>query len=407
MKVKQQHFNSLMINKKNDNKNEKNTKKNSSLSEFSFRNENLNKSFSFSLDNKYDLNKIFYEQNQEELIKNKLEKLSVFGKKLLNSNEKLITNNNFIDEIILNDKFITPNKKNNNKINKKPVKSFSTTHLKITKKINVYKYNNINNKEIKNKIIKSPNQFSNKLLLKEIQNKNTIKINPININKFINKPQKIKNIQSNNFSHKKNLSLSKSFNLPYKNLITINKKRKKTNSMDNKKINIMNKTNFKFPKIIKNTLNAMIDFQNIFGKKFENAFFIINKMTELDKDNCIYSLLQLVNELNNQNLNYFEKYEQLKKDNINKEKLLKESNKEIINLQKINNNFLNYNENENNKKNKSHSINKKYLNHRKNKSTNLNSFDKLTLESFNNINNKKYNNNNNKKINSSNKNKKK
>ena len=203
MKVKQQHFNSLMINKKNDNKNKKNTKKNSSLSEFSFRNENLNKSFSFSLDNKYDLNKIFYEQNQEELIKNKLEKLSVFGKKLLNSNEKLITNNNFIDEIILNDKFITPNKKNNNKINKKPVKSFSTTHLKITKKINVYKYNNINNKEIKNKIIKSSNQFSNKLLLKEIQNKNTIKINPININKFINKPQKIKNIQSNNFSHKK------------------------------------------------------------------------------------------------------------------------------------------------------------------------------------------------------------
>ena len=384
MKVKQQHFNSLMINYKNDNKNEKNTKKNSSLSEFSFRNENLNKSFSFSLDNKYDLNKIFYEQNQEELIKNKLEKLSVFGKKLLNSNEKLITNNNFIDEIILNDKFITPNKKNNNKINKKPVKSFSTTHLKITKKINVYKYNNINNKEIKNKIIKSSNQFSNKLLLKEIQNKNTIKINPININKFINKPQKIKNIQSNNFSHKKNLSLSKSFNLPYKNLITINKKRKKTNSMDNKKINIMNKTNFKFPKIIKNTLNAMIDFQNIFGKKFENAFFIINKMTELDKDNCIYSLLQLVNELNNQNLNYFEKYEQLKKDNINKEKLLKESNKEIINLQKINNNIMNHNETDFINKNKSHSIKNKYLKHRKNKSTNLISFEKLSLESINN-----------------------
>jgi hypothetical protein len=170
--------------------------------------------------------------------------------------------------------------------------------------------------------------------------------------------------------------------------------------MDNKKINIMNKTNFKFPKIIKNTLNAMIDFQNIFGKKFENAFFIINKMTELDKDNCIYSLLQLVNELNNQNLNYFEKYEQLKKDNINKDKLLKESNKEIINLKKINNNFLNYNEND--RKNKSHSINNKYLNHRKNKSTNLNSFDKLTLETFNNNNNKKYNN---KKINLSNKNK--
>ena len=403
MKVKQQHFNSLMINNKNDKKNEKNTKKNSSLSEFSFRNENLNKSFSFSLDNKYDLNKIFYEQNQEELIKNKLEKLSVFGKKLLNSNEKLITNNNFIDEIILNDKFLTPNKNNNNnnKSNKKPVKSFSTTHLKITKKINVYNYNNINKKEIKNKIIKSTNQFSNKLLLKEIQNKNTIKINPININKFINKPQKIKNIQYNNFFHIKNLSLSKSFNLPKKKniIININKKRKKTNSMDNKK-NIINKTNFKFPKIIKNTLNAVIDFQNIFGKKFENSFFVINKMTELDKDNCIYSLLQLVNELNNQNLNYFEKYEQLKKDNINKDKLLKESNKEIINLKKINNNFLNYNEND--RKNKSHSINNKYLNHRKNKSTNLNSFDKLTLETFNNNNNKKYNN---KKINLSNKNK--
>ena len=178
--------------------------------------------------------------------------------------------------------------------------------------------------------------------------------------------------------------------------------------MDNKK-NIINKTNFKFPKIIKNTLNAVIDFQNIFGKKFENSFFVINKMTELDKDNCIYSLLQLVNELNNQNLNYFEKYEQLKKDNINKDKLLKESNKEIINLKKINNSFLNYNEND--RKNKSHSINNKYLNHRKNKSTNLNSFDKLTLEYFNNINNKKYNNNNNNnnnnKINSSNKKKKK
>ena len=92
------------------------------------------------------------------------------------------------------------------------MKSFSTTCLKIPKKINVYNYNNINNKEFKNKNIRTPNQYSNKSLLKEIQNKNTIKINPININKFINKPQKIKNIQSNNFFQKNTLSLSKSFN---------------------------------------------------------------------------------------------------------------------------------------------------------------------------------------------------
>ena len=380
MKIKQQHFNSSMIKKQI----KKNTKKNSS-SEFSFRNEYINKSFSYSSNNKFDLNK--NEQNQEDSIKNKLEKLSVFGKKLLYNNEKLITNNNFIDEKILNDKIklITPYK-NNNKTQKKHLKSFSTTCLKIPKKINVYNYNNINNKEFKNKNIRTPNQYSNKSLLKEIQNKNTIKINPININKFINKPQKIKNIQSNNFFQKKTLSLSKSFNSSKKNIIKISNKRKKINSMDKykKNINNTNKTNFKFPKIVKNTLSAVIDFQNIFGKKFENAFVIINKMTELDKDNCIFSLLQLVNELNNQNLNYSEKLEQIKKDNINKDKLLKESNKEIINLQKINNNIMNHNETDFINKNKSHSIKNKYLKHRKNKSTNLISYEKLSLESINN-----------------------
>jgi len=161
--------------------------------------------------------------------------------------------------------------------------------------------------------------------------------------------------------------------------------------MDKCKKNITNKnkTNFKFPKIVKNTLSAVIDFQNIFGKKFENSFVIINKMTELDKDNCIFSLLQLVNELNNQNLNFSEKYEQIKKDNINKDKLLKESNKEIINLKKINNNIMNHNETDFINNNKSHLIKNNYLKHRKNKSTNLISFDKLSLES--NYNNKKDN----------------
>jgi len=160
MKINQQHFNSLMINKQI----KKKPKKNFS-SDFSFRTEYINKSFSYSLSNKFDLNKINLEQNQDELIKNKLEKLSVFGKTLLKSNEKLITNNNFIDEKILNDKIklITPIK-NNNKTHKKHKKSFSTTCLKIPKKINIYKYNNINYKECKKKNIKSPNRYSNKSL---------------------------------------------------------------------------------------------------------------------------------------------------------------------------------------------------------------------------------------------------
>ena len=52
-------------------------------------------------------------------------------------------------------------------------------------------------------------------------------------------------------------------------------------------------------------------------------------MTDLDKKNCILSLINYISELKKSHKDIQERYEEMKKQNENKEKLIKDVNKQI------------------------------------------------------------------------------
>ena len=186
---------------------------------------------------------------------------------------------------------------------------------------------------------------NNSLIVPTIGLKKSIKKNSIitktphtniklkNIKKFINKPLKDKS----NYSYDK---------------IENNKHiRAKSSTFQNKenkvKLNFHNiylsktKSKFNFPKNTKNIQKNYNELQNIFGEKLDKSDFIYEQMTEMDKKNCISSLLQLIKELKKNNDLLKESNDYFKKENDNKTKNIKNLNKEIKLLGRTKNNSLN------------------------------------------------------------------
>ena len=203
-----------------------------------------------------------------------------------NLGEEILNTNN--DNLIINLKLEEPNSsyiiKNRKKKVKEKNKNDSFTKLNsITNKNMLSKSVNIS---LLNKTKKKNYKLENK------QQNNHLKIK--NVNKFINKPSNIK-INSSEISF-----FSKSKN-----------------------------TKYKFPKNINNIDKVFIEYQNIFGQNFERIENIYDNMTELDKKNCILSLINYISELKKSHKDIQERYEEMKKQNENKEKLIKDVNKQI------------------------------------------------------------------------------
>jgi hypothetical protein len=203
-----------------------------------------------------------------------------------NLGEEILNTNN--DNLIINLKLEEPNSsyiiKNRKKKVKEKNKNDSFTKLNsITNKNMLSKSVNIS---LLNKTKKKNYKLENK------QQNNHLKIK--NVNKFINKPSNIK-INSSEISF-----FSKSKN-----------------------------TKYKFPKNINNIDKVFIEYQNIFGQNFERIENIYDNMTELDKKNCILSLIYYISELKKSHQDIKERYEEMKKQNENKNKLIKDANKQI------------------------------------------------------------------------------
>ena len=179
----------------------------------------------------------------------------------------------------------------------------------------------------------------NSIGLKKTIKKNTsltktphINIKVKNINKFINKPlkDKINNSYDKNDSNKHYRAKSSSFQ----------------NKENKVKLNFHNiylsktKTKFNFPKNIKNIQKNYNELQNIFGEKLDKCNFIYEQMTEMDKKNCISSLLLLIKELKRNNDLLKENNDYFKKENDNKTKNIKYLNQEIKLLERSKNNSL-------------------------------------------------------------------
>ena len=203
-----------------------------------------------------------------------------------NLGEEILNTNN--DNLIINLKLEEPNSsyiiKNRKKKVKEKNKNDSFTKLNsITNKNMLSKSVNIS---LLNKTKKKNYKLENK------QQNNHLKIK--NVNKFINKPSNIK-INSSEISF-----FSKSKN-----------------------------TKYKFPKNVNNIDKVFIEYQNIFGQNFERIENIYDNMTELDKKNCILSLIYYISELKKSHQDIKERYEEMKKQNENKNKLIKDANKQI------------------------------------------------------------------------------
>ena len=356
---------------------------------------NLKKYKTFSLFIKRpNLKRIIKITNHKENLKNQLDQIgkedSIFN------NDKLITNIRLetLDDIAVSelleetmrkekDKNKNNNKNgNNNKNNRKnnemksylsPKKGDKRCLTPLTTKTSVKRnkknfYNkrediNISNLSVElncNKM--TPNKMtSNKTNNFKHRKKASTKTNEKNLNLFINKPQN---------------RLRKYGNIPLTPIATKNKRTKKTNSNStlinlNDSIDksndsicltslskIMNKTYNKgksasvnkklttmhFPNktSIKNKDKLLIELQKLFTDKIQLYDDSYQKMTDLDKKNCIVFLLDAIKEMFNINKMTENKNEDIKERNKTKEKQIqddknqiKELKKDIIKLNKI------------------------------------------------------------------------
>ena len=254
---------------------------------------------------------------------------------ILKIKESVERNNieNIEDELLLNnDKLIS---------NLQIEPNFTDENLTLVFNNTISNFSKLNNK---NALLKTKKKnyslHINTIGLKKTSKKNSlfpksphINIKLKNINKFINKPLKEKiNHSYDKSEHNKHIRAKSS---------TFHNKENKA------KLNFHNiylsktKSNFHFPKNIKNIQKNYNDLQNIFGEKLDKSNIIYEQMTELDKKNCISSLLQLIKELKKNNDLLKESNDYFKKENDNKTKNIKNLNKEIKLLGRTKNNSLN------------------------------------------------------------------
>ena len=235
--------------------------------------------------NKIKIDNIYHKNNSLIISSEARLSLDNLGEEILNKNN---------DHFIINLQLEEPNSNNVSSERKKKVKENNKNKKKIFTKLNstTKKSKNILSKSANVSPLNRTQKLNNKLESK--QQKNMLKIK--NINKFINKPSNNKN----NTSQKSFLSKS----------------------------NIVN-TKYKFPKNLNNIDKVFIEYQNIFGQHFERIEYIYDNMTELDKKNCISSLINYISELKKSHKDIQERYEEMKKQNENKEKLIKNANKQI------------------------------------------------------------------------------
>ena len=338
------------------------------------------------------MNKLY---NEKQILKNQLDQIgkedSIFNNDKLITNIKLetlddLTINELLEEAMTKEKDENKNKKNDNKDNnknkdtkkyfspKKNNKRCLTPLTKSTGKRNKKNYfkkeeTNISNLTLElncNKIsqsnISSTKINNNKHSKKKIMAKTKEK----NLDLFINKPQN--RFTRNNNNHKENTFLtpmanknkrSKKINSnssltklndSYDNtndsicLTTISKITTKTytkgkSSSVNKKL-----ANMHFPNksSIKNQDKLLIELQKLFTDKFQLYDETYQKMTDLDKKNCIVFLLDALKEMFTINKITQTKNEDIKEMNKTKEKQIlndkneiKELKKDIMKLNKI------------------------------------------------------------------------
>ena len=170
------------------------------------------------------------------------------------------------------------------------------------------------------KKVKEKNKNDSFTKLNSITNKNMLSksVNISLLNKTKKKNYKLENKQQNN--HLKIKNVNKFINKP-SNI--------KINSSEISFFSKSKNTKYKFPKNINNIDKVFIEYQNIFGQNFERIENIYDNMTELDKKNCILSLINYISELKKSHKDIQERYEEMKKQNENKNKLIKDANKQI------------------------------------------------------------------------------
>ena len=199
------------------------------------------------------------------------------------------------------------NKNNDNFLINLQLEESNSNHLIIEKK-----------KKVKEK---NKNKIFTKLNLTTKKNKNiskSVNVSPLNNTKKIN--NKVERKEQKKMLKVKNVN--KFINKPSNNKINSSQKSFYSKSK------ILN-TKYKFPKNLNNIDKVFIEYQNIFGENFERIEYIYDNMTELDKKNCILSLINYISELKKSHKDIQERYEEMKKQNENKEKLIKDVNKQI------------------------------------------------------------------------------
>ena len=266
-----------------------------------------------NLTNKLKIDNIYQQEKQIYEGRISLENL---GEEILNTNnDKLITTLQLESNLLIKEK---------KKLKETLRKKNSLTNLNV-----LLKKKKISSKSV-NLSSKKTKQSNNKNSTKKI--KNNIKVK--NINKFINKPNfdKSQTLNSNNSKKKYARSIS-------------------INNTNKYKINLRN-TNYRFPKNLTNIDKVYIEYQNIFGQNFERIEHTYLNMTELDKKNCIYSLLNYISDLKKSHKEIKEKNEFLKKENEKNEKKIKEVNNQINKLSRNNKKSINLSTEESHNNNK-------------------------------------------------------
>ena len=343
------------------------------------------------------INKLY---NEKQTLKKQLDQIgkedSIFNNDKLITNIKLdtiddLTINELLEETLSKEKDKKKNKKDENKNNSKnndlkkylsPKKNIKKCLTPLTKSTGRRKKNNYKNKKDENNISNMSNLTlelnCNKISQTNINStkannykyskkKSTKKTNQKNLDLFINKPQN-KQIGNHTNNQKENILFTP---IPSKN-----KRSKKINSNSSftklndsgentndsiclssiskiatktftkgKSLSVSKKTtNIHFPNksSIKNKDKLLIELQKLFTDKIQLYDDTYQKMTDLDKKNCIVFLLDAVREMFTINKIAQTKNEEIKEKNNAKEKQIqndkneiKELKKDIIKLNKI------------------------------------------------------------------------